>query len=188
MSSLRHRTQIDKELGPTKNWKRTIRRCTDRCWLAWQAGDIVRPSVVFWPRLRTSLALFDPNGAQIKVHPDLSKLPSNVIREVLTHELAHYMASVRSNKPIRPHGPEWQRLMTEAGYEPRVRVPVASIKEQPNTHSRQQLRYRHFCPVCHFERFARSPQKRWRCAKCVDAGLSGQLLIETTDSSTKDDT
>jgi ribosomal protein L37AE/L43A len=68
--------------------------------------------------------------------------------------------------------------MRKAGLEPRT------CMEWPGARSAQQARgarsgrrYSHTCPVCQSRRVAGRPVRGWRCARCVEAGLLGNLTI-----------
>ena len=68
-------------------------------------------SVQFSRRLRTSLGRCSPRRGIIRLHHALQDAPEELFDEVLCHELAH-LAAFRLHGPnIRPHGPEWKRLV-----------------------------------------------------------------------------
>lgn len=97
------------------------------------------------------------------------------LENVLCHELAHVVAFLRVGRAEGPHGPTWQRLVRDAGYEPVLRLPDrATAHASSKSASRQFL---HRCPICDFSRTARRPTTTWRCADCVAAGLGGELII-----------
>lgn len=50
--------------------------------------------------------------------------PQAVIDEVLCHEAAHLAVHHLYGQGVRPHGREWQALMSRAGVMPRVRIPL----------------------------------------------------------------
>ena len=123
------------------------------------------------------------------LHPFLAK-PENstLLREVVCHEAAHIAAPIKAGRRIRPHGPEWQALVRECGYKPRVRLQVpdffAQRQARRNGGNREAV-YEHRCPVCQTQRLASRPQRRWRCADCVDAGLDGKLTITSVPGTTR---
>jgi len=168
-------------------WKRLVKNTYNHCWKIWNAHDTPKPALIIGKRLRSSLALFDPQNNTIKTHQHLSSLPHKIVREVLIHELAHYVAKIRFGPTIKPHGQEWQTLISRAGIKPRVHIPIGSFAKFSGPEHPPSHKYRHTCPVCHFERYALTPQKKWRCASCVESGLEGHLIIETCFSKTKDE-
>jgi predicted SprT family Zn-dependent metalloprotease len=129
-------------------------------------------------RLRKSLARSLASRRLVRLNPIL-QLPQNarLLPEVLCHEAAHVAVFELHGPACRPHGPEWIRLVTRAGFSPRLYVPVED--ESQGTHARWAtcFVYEHRCPVCQAARLGRRPVPRWRCADCVSAGLDGHLLI-----------
>ena len=68
--------------------------------------------------------------------------------------------------------------MRAAGYEPKTKLPAPP--GAPRHTKRKSLSlylYVHRCPVCQLSKTARRVVRRWRCAACLDAGLSGELVI-----------
>ena len=148
-----------------------------------QAG---RTQIQFSPRLRTSLGICYPSRKLIRLHPFLAAPESKAsLAEVVCHEAAHIAAPLKAGKRVKPHGPEWQALVKQCGYEPcvRVKVPGFPVPSPRRSGKRRPLRkYEHRCPVCQTWRLASRPQPRWRCADCVDAGLDGELTITSLSS------
>lgn len=75
--------------------------------------------------------------------------------------------------------------MRAAGYEPKTRLklpPGATETDAPKRRKRgvSPYLYVHRCPVCHRYRVARRLMKRWRCASCIQSGLTGELVITRT--------
>ena len=103
--------------------------------------------------------------------------PVEVLREVLSHEIAHIAVRDLHGVGRRPHGPEWMALVRAAGFEPQKRIAWSSGSRTPNASAIQRPNYLHRCPVCQLRRIARRPVRHWRCAACVTAGLSGRLDI-----------
>jgi predicted SprT family Zn-dependent metalloprotease len=99
------------------------------------------------------------------------EVPRHLVKHVLGHELAHIAAFRLVGRAERHHGPTWERLVRKAGGDPKARLAL------PGKRLRASSRYLHSCPVCHFSRYGLRPVARWRCADCVQAGLSGQLTI-----------
>jgi predicted SprT family Zn-dependent metalloprotease len=142
-------------------------------------------------RLRSSLGRCQPSSGLIRIHPTLlgdtkgakgdarNEPDESLLKEVLCHEAAHVGVYLLHGASVRPHGPEWARLMRAAGYEPRARVDPNILPASFRTASRPKRLYQHRCPVCGASRIARRAVHRWRCRVCVEAGLPGRLEIST---------
>lgn len=137
----------------------------------WQVPDGPL-TVEFSSRMTRSIGLAYPARGLIRIRANLREASESVLREVLCHELAHLVAFQRHGR-VRPHGAEWQALMREAGYEPRVRWAGEALPEPT-----PRRRYLHVCPVCRIHRVARARMRRWRCVICREQGREGALLIE----------
>ena len=129
------------------------------------------------PRLRNSLGRSHPATGRIHLHKQLADEPESLLREVVCHEAAHVAVHLLYGRRVRPHGPEWARLMRTAGYEPRVRMDTARLSPTFQAAVRPSTLYRHQCPLCGAARTARRPVRRWRCRGCHDAGYDGRLEI-----------
>ena len=109
--------------------------------------------------------------------------PRAAVAEVLCHEVAHVAAYRIHRRRIRPHGSEWAELVRRAGFTPRTKFdpkdwPELRLPKAPRRRRRAAaVVYLHRCPVCQAARVARRPVRRWCCAACVDAGLTGELVI-----------
>ena len=107
--------------------------------------------------------------------------------ETVCHELAHVAAwreALTTNRRIRPHGTEWQKLVEMAGYPVHTstncrvsNAPSASMTAIPR-HLATSDFFLHVCPVCQTSRLARKRVPQWRCASCVEAGLCGVLTVD----------
>ena len=101
--------------------------------------------------------------------------------EILSHEFAHAAVAFVHGPSPRPHGPEWRRYVSLAGFEPAARatrsVPSAGVTVRRRAVAKAAV-YVHRCPVCQMVRRAKRPVPQWRCAACVAAGLPGVLVIE----------
>jgi predicted SprT family Zn-dependent metalloprotease len=161
-------------LAPHDLHPRLIRWC--RTWRV--PGLTRRLTIEFSPRMRTSLGSCDPHSNTIRLAAWLLNAPRELLDEALCHEAAHAAVVELYGRKVRPHAPEWRALMTAAGFEPRVRLPRELLPRsvQRATRSRAPA-YEHCCTVCHAFRIARRPMRNWRCARCIDAGLSGTLDI-----------
>lgn len=138
--------------------------------------DRIAPQVTLSSRLITTLARCWPRTGRIELSSralgDRARL-----RELLCHEAAHLAVHVLHGPKCRPHGPEWQALMRQAGFEPRATIVSACVVMRPKP-ARTTARYEHVCLVCHTRRIAKRPVPGWRCAACVAAGLDGKMTIQ----------
>ncbi len=140
----------------------------------WRAPELIGTvKVSYSNRMRVTLGRACPERGYIHLNARLRELDPALIDEVVCHEAAHILVYHRYGRSARPHGAEWAALLRQAGYRPRTRMPIAV----PGVASIRR-RYAHRCPVCRTVRFAKRPVTNWRCATCIDAGLSGQLIIE----------
>ncbi|MBK9410115.1 MAG: SprT-like domain-containing protein [Gemmatimonadetes bacterium] len=130
----------------------------------------------FSPRLKRALGRWYPGTAKISLHHALQSADRALLAEVVGHELAHLVARARFGR-VRPHGAEWRTLMTQAGLDPRTSMPLPATAVQRPAPRKATTSYHHRCPVCQSQRTARRPVSRWRCAECVAAGLSGELVV-----------
>ena len=128
----------------------------------------------FSNRLRRALGLTRVDTRRVRLNPVLINTNNKLLDEVLCHELAHIVVYARFGKKAKPHGPEWAALMRQAGYRPRIRINIGDEKLP-----RSIKKYEHLCPVCQLIRYARRPMSRWRCVRCIDAGLDGRLHIRS---------
>ena len=135
-------------------------------------------SVSFSPRMQRSLGRCAPEFGRIGLHSALRTAPRQQLEEVLCHEAAHVAAFVLYGRSVRPHGPEWEELVSQAGFTPAIRAPSLDTRgSAPSSRRSSRLEYEHRCAVCQTVRLARRPVRRWRCAECVAAGLSGEMTI-----------
>jgi predicted SprT family Zn-dependent metalloprotease len=136
-----------------------------------------RITVEFSSRMRTSLGRCMPDGRTIRIAAWVRESSAELLEEVLCHEAAHAAVFAMHEGRPKPHGAEWKKLMRTAGFEPRVSLPRALLPPSQLRHLSAGPRYEHRCPVCHAARTARRPMRGWRCTRCLDAGLSGRLVI-----------
>jgi len=78
---------------------------------------------------------------------------------------------------LRPHGREWKSLMSEAGFEPRARIPEAELPAAARARTAAGSRWEHACPACDLRHIARRHMPRWRCRACREAGRTGELVV-----------
>jgi len=144
----------------------------------WDCAELsVRVTLRTEGRLRSSIARTSVSKLEIRLHPDLADAPDEFVAEVVCHELAHLACHELHGPDHKPHGPEWQRLVELAGFTPATRARVPG-DQQTNERS-PRLLYVHTCPVCHFSHTARRAMRNWRCPECIEAGLSGELQIQS---------
>ena len=133
-------------------------------------------TVEFSRRFRTSLGRCRPGQGRIRLAAHLQDGNGKLLEEVLCHELAHVAVYQIHGHRARPHGPEWKGLLSQAGFEPRTRFLRGEGKFPPRS-EKPRARWEHRCPVCQAMRMAGRPVRNWRCAKCRNAGLPGELVI-----------
>ncbi|MGE0758260.1 MAG: SprT-like domain-containing protein [Pirellulaceae bacterium] len=146
---------------------------------SWNALTLADQITCQWsPRLRRSLGRAYPQRKLIRLSLLLQEPRyASLFDEVLCHEAAHIVAYHAHGCRVADHGPAWQELVRLAGYEPRRCLEADSL---PTTEQEpESVRYVHICPVCQATRTARSPQPQWRCVACQNAGLEGELLIQS---------
>ena len=129
------------------------------------------------PRLRSTLGRCHPATAEIRLNPRLIGHPE-LLREVACHEAAHVAVFRLHGRRVRPHGPEWKRLMVLAGYAPRARMPVERLPEELRRAGLPRAGYMHRCRSCGATRGARRRMRHWYCRRCHDAGRGGSLEIK----------
>ena len=164
---------------------RTILECS-HLWEMSELPGLVR--VEFSPRMKVSLGRCLPGRGIVRLNKKLKSQPHAFVREVLCHELAHFVTHRRFGARVKPHGLEWQRLVELAGYQPNPRVLSPSSESESSDkgefgagngafNQRCRPRFEHRCPVCQFVKLASTSTRRWRCAECVADGLDGELVI-----------
>jgi predicted SprT family Zn-dependent metalloprotease len=140
----------------------------------WRHSRLAEVHLRLNTRLSRSAARCLPAQGVIEVSAATLGHPAAFRREVLCHEAAHAVVSARYGRKARPHGPEWQALVRQAGFEPRASLVRCGQGAQPKTGQT----FLHTCPVCHFSKRAKRRMPRWRCPECRAAGLEGTLRIE----------
>lgn len=162
-----------------------LRTLTERLGQLWGLPQLASAVAVSYnPRLQRSLGRCKPSIGRVTLNPALRQATLERRAEVLCHELAHVAVFQLYGPAAKSHGREWRELVARAGYVPHVRsADVSGARTSPTSPS-SVLPYEHRCPVCQSARYARRPVSRWRCAECLDAGLSGELLISRRPDST----
>lgn len=150
----------------------------ERLYLRFLATSWKQPFVETLPievnqRLSRAAGRWFPGGA-LQLSPATVASDVRVRREVLCHEAAHAVVWARHGRKARPHGPEWQALVRQAGFEPRASLTRCGYRAQP----RSPQRFRHVCDVCQFARTANRRMSNWCCPECHAIGLEGNLRIQ----------
>lgn len=143
-----------------------------RLWKCPELEEVV--SLRFSARLKKTWARTNLSTNTITLASEL-KVDRDRLDNVLCHELAHVVSHERVGRAEGPHGPTWRRLVLDAGGDPSVRL--ADRHATTTNANGVPRRFLHRCPVCDFSRIARRPIPGWRCADCVAAGLSGELIV-----------
>lgn len=151
-----------------------------RVWAIPAIGSI---GVLVNRRLRKTTARYVRSQRRIELSP--RAVSEDALTGALSHEAAHAAALIRYGGRVRPHGPEWQKLVARAqaaGLSGRTDSSAHSFQGSgrqslPARERQAPVPYEHRCPVCQISRLARRPVPRWRCAACVSAGLDGRLTI-----------
>lgn len=164
-------------MGLRRDWDERI-----RAWSAvWELPGLeqrVRVSVS--SRLRSSLGRCAPERGVVRIAKAVAEGPSELLDEVLCHEVAHVAVFELHGRMPRPHGKEWAALLRAVGFEPRARIAGRGLGT-PSTGKQTfpSLVYEHRCLVCGTRRLAKRPVRRWRCARCSQVGLTGRLEIRS---------
>jgi predicted SprT family Zn-dependent metalloprotease len=141
----------------------------------WRVNDLSdRTTVRFSSRMTRSFGRALYPQCQITIAARLLGGDQQLLREVLCHEFAHVSAHHLHGPAIPPHGAQWQLLVGQAGFVPRVTLPAdpASAPYRPCARH-----YLHRCARCGAARRAVRPMHEWRCVSCVRAGRSGFIQI-----------
>jgi predicted SprT family Zn-dependent metalloprotease len=133
-------------------------------------------------RFRRSLGSYRAGRAEITLAAWLVDGPTDLLEEVLCHEVAHAAVHFVCGERVRPHGQEWRGFMKQADIPARVRIPVSELPESRQIDLAKTRVWEHRCLVCQATRFARTRVTRWRCSRCRDEGRSGELVIERVAS------
>ena len=157
----------------------------------WATPELAsRVTVRFSGRLKRSLGRCRPSTGRITLAERLKSEPRSLLHEVLCHEAAHVATYLRFGAAAKPHGPEWQALVQEAGFEPKVRIAEHRLGDTPPTPRQRRspkahVHYEHRCPVCGLVRVARRKVPSWGCTACAEVGLSGRLDITRVEESSR---
>jgi predicted SprT family Zn-dependent metalloprotease len=161
---------VDADLPP--RLKRRLAHWLD-CWEVPELADTLR--IEFSGRLKRAFGRCYQEDRLIRLTPSLRDAQSHLLAEILCHEAAHAAVYERHGGDARPHGREWEDLMRQVGFEPRVRIPVVVSSSAGKAANR--VVYLHRCPSCELERHASRPMHDWRCRTCVRTRTEGRLVI-----------
>jgi predicted SprT family Zn-dependent metalloprotease len=131
-------------------------------------------------RLRRSLALCYEDRLLIRLHISLAR-PANgeLLREIVCHEAAHIAARKLYGRNVPPHGPEWSALVDRMGYLPRLDFRTPHERRGRDGRRLPPVVFEHACDSCRVVRVSSTPDRRWRCARCISVGRSGRLEIRS---------
>ena len=164
-------------------WRPLVARWSD----VWELPGLAeRVHIEVSARMRVSLGQCRVSRGEIRITECLLDGPSNLLEEVLYHEVAHAAVGFKFGTRARPHGREWRGLMRDAGVTPRVRLSDADLaREAPAVLGRRVL-WQHRCPVCQACRMAGRPVRAWRCATCGILRFGGRLEISRVQGGVMD--
>jgi len=130
-------------------------------------------------RMTASLARTYPRKTLIRLSSLLMCEYDDLLPQIICHEVAHLAVYLMHGSDARPHGPEWARLVAEAGFSPHRRLALPSNSRQTGQEwGATCTNYLHRCLVCQSIRKSKRRIPNWRCQRCLDAGLSGEIAIE----------
>lgn len=165
------------KLSEDRQISHSLQKKSAEYFLLWGIPELADSIVTrFNNRLRTTLGRAHVRSRNVQLNPVLLNSDIKLLDEVLCHELAHIVVYVRFGSRAKPHGPEWASLMRLAGFRPRARINIEEEKIPVIIKT-----YEHLCPVCRITRHARRPMYRWRCMRCYNAGLGGNLTVRRVD-------
>jgi predicted SprT family Zn-dependent metalloprotease len=137
--------------------------------------------VEFSPRMSRAFGRCYQEQRLIRLAASLGESQSYLLDEILCHEAAHAAVYETYGDLARPHGEEWEELMRMAGFEPRIRIPVA-VRRPSRSAGDRPVVYLHRCPVCDGSRRAARPMQQWRCRACLGTRSRGRLEIRRATS------
>lgn len=161
-----------------------IRATLSRSFRAWGLPGLAREvRVEYSRRLRRSLALCYEDRMLIRLHIALAR-PANaeLLREIVCHEAAHIAARKLHGRDVPPHGSEWATLVDRMGYLPRLDFRTPAARRGRDGRRLPPVVFEHACDSCRVVRVSSTPDRRWRCARCIALGHSGRLSIRARRS------
>ena len=141
------------------------------------------PELEWSTRLRRSLAITYPARSLIRINAILANPPNvQYLKEVIVHEVAHLLAYDMVGTAQPPHGPLWQSIVRENGYQPKLKLRLNEFGDLAHLKEGETAKYVHKCPICQNQRVAKRRMRRWRCDECLTLGLDGELEITKWES------
>jgi predicted SprT family Zn-dependent metalloprotease len=169
-----------KQLGPQRQLE-ALREDISRWAVLWgvpRMGGELRLRVS--TRMRRSIGSYRAARDEIALAAWLfeATTAATLLEEVLCHEAAHAAVHRVHGRSVRPHGREWRGFMERAGLRARVRIPLEELPATQRGTLVQAGGWVHRCPICQATRLARTRVPRWRCRRCRERGLGGELRVE----------
>ncbi len=139
-----HRAGVRPPISPSWPSELSIGLRQDVCaWLELWGVSELEPhiTICFSRRLRSSLGRAHFSRSLVTLQTTLlDPTATELLREVLCHELAHLAAYRLHGMTIRPHGPQWKALLVAAGYRPSVTFAAEALPACFSRHPRGALR------------------------------------------------
>jgi len=176
---MRRRSRTLETVAALERTAPTIRTTLRRSFRAWGLPGLAREvRVEYSRRLRRSLALCYEDRLLIRLHVALAR-PANaeLLREIVCHEAAHIAARTLHGRDVPPHGSEWAALVDRMGYLPRLDFRTPAERRGRDGRRLPPVVFEHACESCRVARVSSTPDRRWRCARCISLGRSGRLSI-----------
>ena len=159
--------------------RRRIRRWLTGWAKLWDIKLVGEVTITFTPRMTRSAGRAIPARRELRFSTRVLHADTPLQKEIACHEFAHLVLAQRPGSRPKPHGPQWQALMRQAGFPPRTGVPLAPGHAGQTTKKKaRKAHWLHTCHVCGFQKLARARVPAWRCPSCRTAGLEGRLSAE----------
>jgi SprT protein len=146
---------------PTRPVLRELTRCCSHHWGA--EALLKKASVVYNPRLRTTLGRAILQAMRVELNPHLLNDHPGELVPTLAHELAHLVVYRRHGR-VAPHGQQFRHLMAQVG------LSAQATHELNVEHVRRRRRrkylYLHRCSDCGYSFVARRPRRNCYCKAC----------------------
>lgn len=91
--------------------------------------DTIYPLKVVIYNNQSILGYFDPNFYELGFHEKLMHAPLADLRNIIRHELAHYIAFMHYGSSIQTHGPEFRAFCQKLGWGEQVYRATTSLDE-----------------------------------------------------------
>src|SRR5262245_6951158 len=86
----------------------------------WQYPALLGVEIRINPRLKSTVGRWNVRENLIELNPKCSARRPTKQREIVCHEAAHIVVRHRYGSAVRPHGPEWCKLVRLAGFSTRA--------------------------------------------------------------------